>query len=157
MKFQLWTLVSLLTIALASPLPTTPLSPSSQITESSIPKRQTPLNLFINILLEYIPAINGPIEAVEGVLTTFENLLALLTFQPTTYNEAAGSCKAYTVLFARGTTEPGNVGILVGPPFFEALKDRVGSSKIAIQGVNGYDADVNGYLSGGDQGGSVSM
>lgn len=81
----------------------------------------------------------------------------MLTGQKTTYNELSGSCKAYTVLFARGTTEPGNVGILAGPPFFEALRDRVGKANLAVQGVNGYDADVEGYLNGGDKGGSTAM
>lgn len=158
MKLQLWAICSLLTLSIASPLSPTPLSPTLQLIDRSLPKRQTPLNVFLGILLDYLPAINGPIEKVSDILTTFEHLLALLTWQKTTYNELNdGPCKEYTVLFARGTTEPGNVGILVGPPFFEALRDRVGKAKLAIQGVNGYDADVEGYLAGGDAGGSVAM
>lgn len=80
-----------------------------------------------------------------------------MTGEPTTYNDLSGPCKAYTVVFARGTTEPGNVGILVGPPFFDALREKLGSVNVAIQGVNDYDADIDGYLAGGDAGGSKEM
>ena len=44
-------------------------------------------------------------------------------------------CKALTVIFARGTTETGNVGTLAGPPFFQALYKNIGSSKVALQGT----------------------
>jgi hypothetical protein len=118
-------------------------------------KRQTALNTFIAALLEHLPAINGPIEKVSGLLTAFTHVLSVLTWQQTTYDE--NSCKDYTLIFARGTTEPGNVGILVGPPLIEALKDRVGQNRIAVQGVNGYEANVEGYLGGGSVAGSSSM
>lgn len=39
------------------------------------------------------------------------------------------------ILFARGTTEQGNVGTLAGPPFFQAVASRIGASKVAVQGV----------------------
>lgn len=61
------------------------------------------------------------------------------------------------MVFARGTTEPGNVGILVGPPFLEALDAAVGDANVAVQGVNNYAADVQGYLAGGDAKGSADM
>jgi cutinase len=163
MQFHIWALLSLLTLTIASPLPTTSLSPVNPLNKDDLSalddlsKRQTPLNVFLGLLLDYLPAINGPVEAVSGILTSFEQLLAFLTQQKTTYNELDGACKEFTVLFARGTTEPGNVGILVGPPFFEALREKVGSRRLAIQGVNGYDADVEGYLDGGDAGGITMM
>lgn len=62
-------------------------------------------------------------------------------------------CKAMTVIFARGTTETGNVGTLAGPPFFSALKDLVGAENVAVQGVD-YPADIPGFLAGGDANGS---
>ena len=157
MQFNIYIPISYLAFALSSPLPPASLEAVSPLYREDLARRQTPLNIFLGILLDNLPAINGPIEAVSGILTSFEYLLAFLTQQPTTYNELNGACKEYTVLFARGTTEPGNVGILVGPPFFEALIARVGRKKLAIQGVNGYDADVEGYLDGGDKGGSASL
>ena len=44
-------------------------------------------------------------------------------------------CRAITILFARGTTEAGNVGSLAGPPFFQAVANAVGASNVAVQGV----------------------
>ena len=61
-------------------------------------------------------------------------------------------CKAVTIIFARGTTESGNVGTIAGPPFFSAL----GSTNVAVQGVD-YPADVAGFLAGGDAAGSATM
>jgi len=150
MLVPVWTTLVLFGITIASPIPTT-------IEERALAKRETPLNAFLTVLLEYLPAIDGSIETVTGVLTIFEQLLATLTGEQTTYNDLNGACKAYTVIFARGTTEPGNVGILVGPPFFDALKEKLGSNNVAIQGVNNYDADIDGYLAGGDAGGSQTM
>lgn len=47
------------------------------------------------------------------------------------------------------------MGILVGPPFFDALASLVGSSNLVIQGVNDYSASVAGYIEGGDPVGSA--
>lgn len=66
------------------------------------------------------------------------------------------ACKAVTVIFARGTTESGNVGSLVGPPFFSALATAIGSDNLAVQGVE-YAADIAGFLAGGDAAGSKKM
>jgi cutinase len=65
-------------------------------------------------------------------------------------------CKAMTVIFARGTTETGNVGTIAGPPFFSALKAQVGANNVAVQGVD-YPADIPGFLAGGDANGSKKM
>ncbi|KFX96247.1 hypothetical protein V495_03604 [Pseudogymnoascus sp. VKM F-4514 (FW-929)] len=66
------------------------------------------------------------------------------------------ACKAVTVIFARGTTESGNVGSLAGPPFFSALATAIGTDNLAVQGVE-YPADIAGFLAGGDAGGSKKM
>ncbi|KAH8906758.1 cutA, cutinase A [Coniochaeta sp. PMI_546] len=78
------------------------------------------------------------------------------SFAGDTENGLSGPCKAYTVIFARGTTESGNVGTIAGPPFFQALASRVGSGNLAVQGVN-YAADIAGFLAGGDPAGSQTM
>jgi len=152
MKFPILATLSLLTLSLAGPV-VIPLPVPVQ----GLDGRQTALNAFLDTLLDFLPAIDGTINAVAGVLTYFELVLAKLTGEPTTYNELAGACKPYTVVFARGTSDPGNVGILVGPPFFMALRDKVGAANIAFQGVNDYPADVNGYISGGSVSGSKNM
>lgn len=71
-----------------------------------------------------------------------------------TRNELS-ECKSVTVIFARGTIELGNVGSLVGPPFFDALDLAIGADNVAVQGVP-YPADIAGYLEGGDQGGAAT-
>lgn len=65
-------------------------------------------------------------------------------------------CKAVTVIFARGTTESGNVGSLAGPPFFSAIATAIGDANLAVQGVD-YAADIAGFLAGGDAAGSKTM
>ncbi|KAH3904038.1 cutinase [Parastagonospora nodorum] len=66
-----------------------------------------------------------------------------------------GGCKAMTVLFARGTTELGNMGSVAGPPFVTALGAMMGGD-IAVQGI-AYPADVPGFLIGGSKAGSALM
>ena len=58
-----------------------------------------------------------------------------------------GACKPVTLIFARGTTETGNIGSEVGPPLVTALQKAVGAGNLAVQGVN-YPADVEGAVSG---------
>ena len=58
-----------------------------------------------------------------------------------------GVCKPITLLFARGTSEGGNIGSSVGPPLERQLESTFGVAKIATQGVN-YPADFQGATSG---------
>jgi hypothetical protein len=121
-------------------------------------RRNTPLNEFLSELLKLVPNINEDINDATGAITVLDNALAAVTGAQTSYNElGSGSCTDYTVIFARGTSEPGNVGVLVGPPLFEALQDIVGASALTIQGVNDYSASVETYLAGGDSNGSANM
>jgi cutinase len=165
MHFSTVTLLSLASLAIASPIA----APNPEVAAVPVPatvltrkqatakRDDTALNEFLSLLLDYLPTVDGSISAVSGILTTFEVFLAALTGEQTTYNELGTACKEYTVIFARGTTEPGNVGILVGPPFFDALNDAVGANNVMIQGVNDYSASVQGYLAGGDPKGSAEM
>lgn len=61
-----------------------------------------------------------------------------------------------TVIYARGTTEQGNVGSVAGPPFFDALDAMMGAGNVKVQGVK-YPADIAGFLAGGDAGGTGTM
>jgi cutinase len=67
-----------------------------------------------------------------------------------------GSCKPMTILFARGTTEQGNMGTLAGPPFVQAVGQMMGANNVAVQGIE-YPADIPGFLAGGDANGSKLM
>jgi hypothetical protein len=67
-----------------------------------------------------------------------------------------GDCAAVSVIFARGTTEPGNIGTIVGPPFLDNLQQVLGEDNVAFQGVD-YAANVAGFLAGGDDEGAATM
>jgi cutinase len=65
-----------------------------------------------------------------------------------TSNDLVNSgCKPITYIFARGTTENGNMGSTVGPAFAATLKSAFGQSNVAVQGVD-YPANVNGAIQG---------
>jgi len=65
-------------------------------------------------------------------------------------------CKNLLLIFARGTTELGNIGETVGPLLGDNLEALLGVSQVAVQGVD-YPADIPGFLEGGDPTGSATM
>ncbi|KAF7923154.1 uncharacterized protein EAE98_007859 [Botrytis deweyae] len=83
-------------------------------------------------------------------------LLPLSVFAAPTGSIESRACSDVTVIFARGTTEIGTLGTVVGPPFLSALKSALGSSSVTMNGVN-YPADIPGFLQGGDPAGSKTM
>lgn len=97
------------------------------------------------------------LEAAQKLSVAAEEALALAQgFKTTRQDLDDGKCSDLLVIFARGTDEPGNVGALVGPPFFKALEGALGSYTLAVQGVE-YEATVADYLEGGDPEGSQEM
>ncbi|KAI9801888.1 MAG: hypothetical protein M1833_002202 [Piccolia ochrophora] len=62
-----------------------------------------------------------------------------------------GVCKDVSVIYARGTGEPGNVGYQTGPSFFTALNNELGAARVAVQGV-AYPATAAGNANGGASG-----
>lgn len=79
-----------------------------------------PLNILVNDIQETV--VNG-LQDVAGGLDI------------DTTQDAGAACADVTVLFARGTDEPGNVGVLAGPAFFQAIEDTAGG-KVAVQGTD---------------------
>ena len=69
----------------------------------------------------------------------------------------SGICKPLTLIFARGTTEQGNIGSIVGPPFVLALQNAFGADNVAVQGVNNYPATTDDYCAGGSLSGSQNL
>ncbi|EGY20079.1 cutinase [Verticillium dahliae VdLs.17] len=67
-------------------------------------------------------------------------------------------CRAVTLIYARGTTQQGNIGdpAAVGPLTFNNLARLIGTANLAVQGVT-YPANVAGFLAGGDAAGSRTM
>ncbi|KAE9406519.1 cutA, cutinase A [Gymnopus androsaceus JB14] len=81
--------------------------------------------------------------------------LSLSAFAAPTH-EARQACADVIVIFARGTTEPAPIGILVGPPLETALTAVLGGRSLSFQGVD-YPASIAGFLEGGDPAGSQTM
>jgi cutinase len=138
---------------------------------------KTTLQSFLALGLLVAPALSLPVEQdfpsfpVTDVLDTgltiaeYAQKLSASTvvkrqFNGDTYNQLTdGSpCRDVSLIFARGTTSPGNVGSAgsEGPTFFNAVASRLGgTSRLAIQGVN-YSASILGFLSGGDAAGATT-
>jgi cutinase len=97
---------------------------------------------------------------LEGQSPT-EPVLTKRQYGGDTYNQLTDgtACRAVTVIYARGTTQSGNVGESnsEGPTFFNALSGLLGgTSRLAIQGVT-YPANIFGFLAGGDAAGATTM
>ncbi|PQE31035.1 hypothetical protein CJF32_00006062 [Rutstroemia sp. NJR-2017a WRK4] len=116
-------------------------------------------------LLLLLPPLSTslPLSAPTGQnITSSSADTALAAFEDSLGNgaapasKAATACTAMTVIFARGTTEPGTLGTLTGPPFIAALSAAVGADQMSVQGVP-YPADIPGFLAGGDKAGSAMM
>ncbi|KAK7515531.1 cutinase-domain-containing protein [Phyllosticta citriasiana] len=58
---------------------------------------------------------------------------------------AAGDCKSFVLLFARGTTEMGTMGSVVGPSLSTKVKSALGENNVNVEGVN-YAADAGGIM-----------
>lgn len=108
----------------------------------------------------YAPVVVPNASPVSALENAFKSLRASKPHPAaavvTTRNELLdGKCAPIIVLFARGTTEPGNVGDDVGPFFFDQLALlRPGT---IVQGTNDYPASVWDYLWGGSDTGAASM
>ncbi|KAF3763112.1 family 5 carbohydrate esterase [Cryphonectria parasitica EP155] len=107
------------------------------------------INEILALITELFP-VDVTLEDAQGLIEAGDEALALALGYSTTYNDLTdGECADVTLIFARGTDEPGNVGALVGPEFYSALQSALGSTTSIFQGVNDYDASVTQYLEGG--------
>ncbi|KAF3762844.1 family 5 carbohydrate esterase [Cryphonectria parasitica EP155] len=83
---------------------------------------------------------------------------ALSAGSPLPQATSASSCTTYTLLFARGTTETGTLGTIVGPGLEKSVESTLGATEVTVQGV-AYAADVAGIAEEvtGSGPGSVAM
>lgn len=54
-----------------------------------------------------------------------------------------GGCKPIIMIFARGSTEIGNMGAICGPPTANGVKAKFGAGNVAVEGV---DCEFQGAL-----------
>lgn len=108
-------------------------------------------------IFNYI-SLDTPHSGFSGLHTSVAPPSCLGITNGTTDNDLMnGVCKNLPLVFARGTTENGNVGDIVGPPFVHALVSMLGEAQVAVQGVNNYPSDVQDFLAGGSVTGSQKM
>lgn len=79
----------------------------------------------------------------------------LSTLKGETLEKCAG-CPSVAVIYARGTSEPGNMGFLAGPPLATALQHYFNGTRLAIQGLD-YPASIAGFAAGGSPEGAERM
>ncbi|KAM5354553.1 hypothetical protein ACJ41O_001200 [Fusarium nematophilum] len=111
-----------------------------------------PLNQLLRIFSS-LPAGERALDAVGKILTPLQQGLAEAVGIDTTRDDLAQNapCSDVTVIFARGTTEPGNVGLVTGPPFLDALSEQLTGRSITVQGVE-YPATFAGFNKNGTEG-----
>ncbi|KAH8723270.1 cutinase, partial [Phaeosphaeriaceae sp. PMI808] len=111
-----------------------------------------PLNQFLRILSS-LPAGAGALDAAGKILTPLQQRLARSASIDTGKDDLVQNapCADMTVIFARGTTEPGNMGLVTGPPFIDALGKQLGGKSLAVQGVE-YPATFAGFNRNGTDG-----
>ncbi|KAH8801988.1 cutinase [Flagelloscypha sp. PMI_526] len=91
-------------------------------------------------------------SSILPALVALPFILALPILQP----RQATDCADVVTIFARGTTEPGTIGITVGPALRRELQATLGTKTLSFQGVD-YPANVAGAIAGGDAQGSQTM
>ncbi|KAH7417744.1 cutinase [Cadophora sp. MPI-SDFR-AT-0126] len=124
---------------------------------TALVSRQTnPLNPFLSIITN-LPPVNILVDGAAGGLTNLEGLLVPVVGGTNQTDLKDGKpCAQMTIIFARGTTEPGNMGVFAGPQLVQAVKNAMPGTSINAQGVE-YTATIQGYLAGGGLDGTTSM
>ncbi|KXH66676.1 cutinase [Colletotrichum salicis] len=131
--------------ALAAPLESVPVA-RSEIGSFPIAELEAYYNAAYSVKPEETAALSPAISKRQYNSDTFNQLTD------------GTACRKVTLIWARGTTQSGNVGEAgsEGPVFFNALAGLVGTSNLAVQGVD-YSASILGFLAGGDAAGSTTM
>lgn len=142
---------------LASTLLLLPLALSSPVAipaeTPQVLEQRTSINTLLALISSLFP-IEQTLSAASDLISAADSALALALGYTTTYNQLTATnaqCGDVTLIYARGTDEPGNVGALVGPELYAALElALVGTgASLVFQGVGDYDATVTEYLEGG--------
>src|SRR5436190_4347884 len=96
------------------------------------------------------PSLNTPRRLALGLLTAALATVGTFAIRPTAA-VAAASCADIDVVVARGTGEPGTLGIIVGDPVYAALRSRLGGHSTSAYPVNYPASLAPGSASQGNQ------
>lgn len=93
--------------------------------------------MYLSIALLALPLLTAAFPFPLSYLSSRSSVLARRNLTSDTQNDLVNglACKEITVIFARGTVSPGNMGTSVGPPLVEAIGALVGVDNIAVQGM----------------------
>ncbi|KAF4986086.1 hypothetical protein FDECE_16131 [Fusarium decemcellulare] len=128
------------------------LDPRQDIPDPLAKFPQGPLNQLLR-MFSSLPEGERALDAAGKLLTPLQEVLAKSVGIDTSRDDLAQNapCSDVTVIFARGTTEPGNVGLVTGPPFFDDLTEQLGDRSLSVQGVE-YPATFAGFNKNGTEG-----
>lgn len=123
-------------------------------------RQNNPLNGLLGLVTS-LPGADVLVDGAAQVLTGLQGdvVAPLLNVGPENQTDITANkpCADMTLIFARGTTEPGNMGTLVGPQLVDEIKKAMPAGRtLNVQGVD-YGATIQGYLGGGGADGTASM
>ncbi|KAM3551044.1 hypothetical protein MY1884_007929 [Beauveria asiatica] len=119
---------------------------------SDLEQRGADANKIVSWILKRFPGEMTVKDACHFIETS-ERILGAMFGIPSSFNNSG--CKDVLIVFARGTCDPGNSGILVAPPFIDAVRKAIGGKSLGVQGV-AYLASIDGYLNA-DQAAGLAM
>ncbi|KAK0665593.1 cutinase-domain-containing protein [Cercophora samala] len=115
-----------------------------------------PVNTYLYWVTKLFP-LDRHLDVVRDLYMAAEQRVASILKIQTTRHITKGDCPDIAILFARGTNEAGNIGMVAGPSFYEHVKKEAGKNKtVEIQGLD-YEANLKGFLRGGDKDGTSKM
>lgn len=117
------------------------------------------LNVLLAAINHYFPN-NIAIKTADTIISKTESAIGkLIGVQETRNDLTDGTCGDVMVIFARGTGEPGNVGALVAPEFYDELVSALNGKTASMQGLDSsaYPAVVADYFTGGSKTGAEAM
>lgn len=117
------------------------------------------LNVLLAAIDKYFPD-NIAIKTADTIISKAESAIGKLIGAQETRNDLVdGNCGDVVVIFARGTGEPGNIGALVAPEFYDELVSALDGKSVSMQGLDSsaYPAVVADYFTGGSDTGAEAM
>lgn len=117
------------------------------------------LNALLAAIDKYFPN-NIAIKSADTIISKAETAVGrFIGVQDTRNDLVDGNCGDVMVIFSRGTGEPGNIGALVAPEFYDELVSALDGKIVSMQGIDSsaYPAVVADYFTGGSDTGAEAM
>ncbi|KAJ4393473.1 hypothetical protein N0V93_002685 [Gnomoniopsis smithogilvyi] len=119
------------------------------MTTSSVTNKIMKTFLFLAALYAVGPVVATPLSTLWSPSVPDSNLLRRQTTPETSNEFTDGGCRDVILFFARGTGAPGNMGLQPGRQLSDVLKQALGDSMVATQGVPYSAATAGNFYPGG--------